>query len=85
MQLKVDVSDSCDIPVTCRQALFVFYNCARLSKILEKYKNEVDKGRHGMLSSTDKNVLQWPFKLFVLLFQEPTQHYLICKLLISLY
>ena len=51
MQLKVDVSDSCDIPVTCRQALFVFYNCARLSKILEKYKNEVGKGRHGMLSS----------------------------------
>ncbi len=44
MQVKVDVTESDDFPVISRQALFVLYNCARLSKILEKYKNEIDKG-----------------------------------------
>ena len=44
MQVKVDVTESDDFPAICRQALFVLYNCARLSKILQKYNNEVDKG-----------------------------------------
>ncbi|XP_028414459.1 uncharacterized protein LOC114537597 [Dendronephthya gigantea] len=48
-QVKLDVTESNDVPPSCRQALFVLYNCARLAKILEKYQYEIDQGTYPPL------------------------------------
>ena len=45
IQVKVDIIESDDFPAASRQALFVLYNCARLSKILEKYDSDVSNGK----------------------------------------
>lgn len=42
--MKLDVTDNEELPLNCREVLFVLYNCARLSKILEKHEKKVEEG-----------------------------------------